>query len=259
MASVRRIALIAVLVCSLSLTGCVGLLGDDDGSGQIDTDEYDAESLGADAATSMSEAETYSFSTEQRFDVDTGDAGYTATVSANGTSDERADVTSMDVQTVLESGNRELPIPGGVYIEGDRGYSEELDGNWTQHTLEGSWSAAEQAATLLENASVDVVGTDSVGGHEVVVLAVDASDDAVAGYGLAKGVTTDPRPEDGTIQSSEVRLYVDSEAPHHVYQTEIEAAITVPDRGTQIDATFTRTYRGFGDDVDVERPEGLDG
>lgn len=261
----RRIALIAVLVFSLSLTGCVGLLEDDSGddSPEIDTDEYDAQTLAADAAASMSEAETYTFSSEQEFDVEEEQPGenttLTVTVEADGAADESANVFSLDTQTLLGTDAGQLPVDGAVYVDGTTVNLEGAGRNWSQRTMDGPWSATGQEAALLQDASVEIAGTDSVDGHDTIVLEVDATEEAVRNYGFDENMAPDSRPSNGTVGSADVRLYVGAEAPHYVYRSEIETTVTGGDPLTIVDATFTRTYDDFGEDVDVERPEGLDG
>jgi len=250
MVSRRLCALIAVLVVSVALAGCLGA---------EDDDQHSAEELRAGAVDAMENVDSYTMRT-------------TANVSVSGTETttqsqevvmrvDQADRRASIEQTVQSSGTTQTVE---AYLVDDTMYVQQA-GTWqTRQLPQDPWAGAGAGQTnqfeILGSANVTHNGSETIDGVETEVLELNMTGDDY------EQLLQEQANQSGTgslgslvrladVQSVTIRQYVATEEPHYVHRVESEVAITVV--GQEAETSSVLTFEDFEEDVTVELPEDL--
>lgn len=255
MAPRRTYALIAVLVVSLALAGC---LGADGGDGDVGN-QSQAEELRTGAVDAMAEVDSYTMD----MTVEVSAAGSDAVAQSQETTMriDQADRRASIEQTIRAEGQEQTTQ---AYLVDDAMHVQQA-GTWqTQQLPEDPWEGAGAGQTnqlqALEEANVTHAGNETVDGVETEVLEIEMSGDAyeqllreqanasgTAGLGQLLELID--------VQSVEIRQYVATEEPHYVHR--VESDISMAQMGQRIDSSTVATFDDFEEDVTVELPADL--
>lgn len=243
--------LLAALVGVLAATaGCM------DGGSQLNVEDAPpASALQANATSAMQDVETMSFTTNmsisgeqvrQRFQVD-----------AQGEINQTQRAMRMDMTSDLMG---EATIT--QYIVDDTMYMQMQD-EWVRQNLTGAniWEqggtpvAAQQE--LLKNASVEVTGTDVVGGdeHDVWVISVEPDPEELEQFTRQQGSTGfggAGMAENVELSDVEITQYVDADS-YHVRQMDATMNTTVQNQSVSM--TMQMQLSEFNEAVSIDLPD----
>ena len=131
----------------------------------------------------------------------------------------------------------------------------ELPATATFGGADPSWEndRVERQRALLENASVEAVGDETVDGRQTTVIETTPANGSTA-TALESTSTGGPLPAGAAIESVELTQWVTDEG--YVLRSETRAVVTV--QGQTVNVTTRTEFDDLGEPVRPERPEGID-
>jgi len=275
---------VAAVVLLVAVTGCVGG-GEADVGASVTPDVEPAdtnrtgEEVLASALGAAEEVETYRFESETRMDL-AAFFDLSVTMNTTGKFDRANDAAR--AHTDGEGGVEFLSLSGGegfettVYRTSGVRYKRVSNGSGT-----GDWNATEtdeplspgleDMARALEDANATVEGVGEVDGGEAHVLSIDTPVEDLGGSfgrnldahanGIGNGTDDGGDGSGGDVGSVEAYLWVDSESHRPLrFAYDVRLSFEGEDddlRGSMEFLVDTR-YTGYGDEVEVEEPDGVE-
>lgn len=235
----RALLVTVALALLLATAGCT----DDGSTGPADAPSADA--LQENATAVMQEVSTAAFT--MSMDIESG--GQTITMDADGVMD--AENRQMRMVMRMDVGDRSVEVT--QYIVDETAY-QRIQGQWQTRNLRGQdiWQQGNQIALqrrMLENSTVEIVGSDTLDGRDVWVVSVDPSEDAIQ---QLVGQTGTGVGENVEVDSLTFEQYVDAET-YHVRKIDMTMDATI--QGDSASLNMTMTFGDFDEPVDIQVPE----
>lgn len=249
---------LACVVVLAALGGCAGLGSDgetDAGDGAsddgIDAADYDAETVRADTLERMESADTYRF----EMDIETSSDEGTARQSLTGRVDRTGERATVEMNSSIDSESLQVTSQFDVYLADGTYYLYSVSQDqWSVSEVEDfetlaqeeplSVGALDAQISVLEAADeVEIVGTETVGGTETIVLSLSVDP------GVGSGLLVEPG-ENEQIERLEYRQYVTPEG--ELRRVEIEQVIGSE---TQVVQTTNVTFADYGEPISVDLPD----
>ncbi len=238
----RAIVVTALLALLVAAAGCSG------GGDQAPTDAPPADSLQDNVTAAMEDVETVTFTLNISMDAPSRDQ--TVRVNADGAMD--IPNQSMRLSSRMQ-GRQSIEVT--QYIIGNTMYAH-MDGQWITQNMTGR-NIWEQNTTrlamqqqLMEDASVDVTGSATVGDRDVWVVSVQPAAEDIRS--IMSQQATMRLPENVQFQNLTATQYVDKET-YHVRK--LDMSVTMGTQGQQSTVDMTMTFTGFNEPVTIELPE----
>lgn len=256
MTRLRRIALLVVVSLAIVLAGCgaASLESGDDGP-DVDTSNYDAETLQQEAQASMQDVNSLTMG----MDIDMEVEGRMGTASISMESDAAANYEARRMH--LEDLSMEVSSPAGeqsvtaeAYQVGDTMYLNEGSGWQSQPADNAAWSQSgvSQQSELLDDADVTIEGAEVVNDEDTLVVSVEPTDESLqelAGETAASSTTGSTME----IESATVTQYIAAEDPHYVMKSEVDMTATV--EGQTVDLSMSYTMDDHEEAVTIDVPD----
>ena len=247
-AQTKSVLLALLLVLTLPLAGCAGLT---DGDTDDDTTpDVDGEQLRADSLDATASVETVRVTQEVTMDL----GGESVTSTSEGVMDLEAEKLRFTTSSSIAGTDFEQE----QYLIGDTMYlrSEALDG-WVKQNVSGfdAWGNNQfaQQQRLLENATLDVTGQQTVDGNEVYVTKLDIDGEMLTALANEQaGDISDQLASGVSFNNASVTQHIDVET-NRVRYTKLQYSLTV--RGQDATVTLEQRFSEFNEPVDIELPE----
>jgi len=239
----RTLVVTALLALLVAVAGCSSP------GGSLDVSNApDAGSIQDNVTRTMQSVETATFTMDMT--VTTPDQE--VSMNADGAMDRPNERLRMDME--VSAGQS---VQSTQYVLGDTAYVR-INEQWQTQNLsdqriwqDGNNQLAVQQE-LLRNASLEVTGTDTVGGNPVWVVSL-RPDPADLRALVSQRAGTGGIGENVTFDNVTVTQYVDAES-YHVRQVDVAMDLTAEGQEGSIDMTMT--FEAFDDPVTIELPEG---
>lgn len=250
MSRTRLIALIAVLLLTAPLAGC---LQADDGP------EDEDQPLNEAAVEDMAAAESFTMEMEMESTTTVGNETVEQRVTTEGAVDREAREMSLEqrVHGNPQLGNqttRMVVLNDSAYVEGaDRWRAAPLPMNpWEQAGAEGN-------VELLEEANVTRTGTETIDGVETAVFEVNASGDVLKDAAREQLGSFGGMLDSVSIDDATIHQYVAVEEPNYVYRVDVNMTMTMdaPEGSATVESSQTIRYDDFEEDVEVDVPDAV--
>lgn len=256
----RRLLLLAVVVLSAGLAGCLGGEDTDDDDAIEEVDDLDESELLALAEEGANDLETYQSEMTMVQELEGMDG---ETVVQTITFEQRVDWEERMIAQEMEmdvEGAPEQAQEGTVesYLVDETMYLREPDGEWMvqdagdQLAGDTFWEQDElrEQYDLMDEADFDVIGTEERDGAEVAVIEFEYTDELIEEL---QEETGDQQFSDaGAIEDGTVRQYIGVE---NGYLYGFEQDVTMSVLGQEVDAEMEMTVTDHNEPVDIELPD----
>lgn len=249
MSRTRLIALIAVLLLTAPLAGC---LQSDGGPSETEDQQL------ADAAVDdMAAAESFTMTMETTMTMPVENETVEQRMEADAVVDreERAMSLEQRIPGGQQLGNQTVTtviLNESAYVQtGDQWSATPLPTNpWEQAGAQGN-------VELLEQADVTRTGTETIDGVETAVFEIDAPTDALENATREQLGGMSSLLGGVSIENASIHQYVAVEEPNYVHRVDVNMTMEVETgQGTStVESEQTIRYDDFEEDVDVDVPE----
>lgn len=259
MTRTRTVAVIVAVVLAVGLAGCGAMSADggsaDSSAADINTSNYDASELASSASTTMSEVESYTFTTD--ISIEASDDTSTASIEmeGDGKANHATERMYMDMHMDIDAGMRSVSEDVEAYQVGDTVHMK-VRGDWqSQPAQQATWTGTGPGmqSELLADSDVSIEGTETVNGEETIVVSVDPDEQTLEELAKQQS-STDASNEDMEIRSASVTQYVSPEEPHYVVKSEIQMT-AVSDDGVTMSMNATTTMDDHEEDISIDVPD----
>lgn len=239
---------------TLVVTGLVALLlataGCADGGESNLGEAPEASALQANATEAMQDVESASL--EMNMTLSGGQQGQSISMNGAGVIDQTQ--KAMRLNTTMNLGGQSMDMT--QYVIGNTSYLH-MQGEWIRQDLSGMnyWEQGnnelQMQEEVLENATVNVTGSDQIGDHDVWVLSVQPDPEALQAITNQQNVPGAQMGENVDLSDVEMTQYVDAET----YQVRrIVADMTTNVQNQSVSMSMTMTFSDFNDSVTIDLP-----
>lgn len=236
---IRSLLVVAALALLVATAGCA------DGGSTAPTDAPEPDALQRNATATMQDVTSATVTMSMDMDANQ----QTVSMDAEGEMDVENRRMRMDL--TMDTGGRTVEVT--QYVIDETAY-QKIQGSWQTQDLsgQGMWAGGNQLALqerMLENATVEITGSDTVDGRDVWVVSIDPSDEAI--QQLLSGTAANVG-ENVDIESLTFEQYVDAES-HYVRK--LDMAMDAQIQGQSASLNMTMTFDDFNEPVDIQLPE----
>ena len=234
----RALLITVTLAALVAIAGCV------DGGSSAPSSAPAPDALQEDATAAMQDVETARFTMDMNVDTSQGSVA----MEASGVMDIPAKKMRMDLSMDLDGRS----VEAVQYIVDQTAY-QRVQGRWQTRDVgeQDLWSQGNQIALqqqMLEDATVEITGSDTVDGHDVWVVSIQPSDEAIqqllGGTGAGVG-------ENVEVEDLSFKQYVDVDS-YHVRKLDLQMDSTM--QGQDATVGMTMTFKEFDEPVDIQVP-----
>jgi hypothetical protein len=235
----RGLLAVAALALLVAAAGCA------DGGSTAPADAPAPDALQRNATAAMQDVRTATFTMAMDMEA----SGQSVSMDADGEMDVENRRMRMDL--AMDTGGRTVEVT--QYVIDETAY-QRIQGDWQTQDLAGQemWSGGNQLALqerMLENSSVEIIGSGTVDGHDVWIVAIEPGEDAIEQ--LLSGTASDVG-ENVDIQSLSFEQSVDVETSH---VRKVDMRMDAEIQGQQATLNMTMTFENFNEPVDIQLPE----